>query len=149
MGDIKRSKIDRILELLLQKDFIATADAPYAWVWKQFFWRFPGAKVILTEHPGGGIGWAKSTEKWTRSTVAQTRLPMSKRNGWERSVLQEVNIDGYAKLGCPINETWNKNKFVKCVKSYYRFQAKVRRLVPKEQLLVYNVSEGWKPLCKF
>jgi hypothetical protein len=32
---------------------------------------------------------------------------------------------------------------------YHEHCEEIRRLVPKERLLEYNVSEGWKPLCDF
>jgi hypothetical protein len=35
------------------------------------------------------------------------------------------------------------------VSRYERHNEEVRRVIPKERLLVYNVSEGWGPLCAF
>lgn len=32
---------------------------------------------------------------------------------------------------------------------YADYNAEIRRLVPKENLLVFNVREGWAPLCNF
>lgn len=32
---------------------------------------------------------------------------------------------------------------------YRRREAEVRAAIPPDRLLVYNVSEGWEPLCKF
>jgi len=32
---------------------------------------------------------------------------------------------------------------------YYDWIEYVKQLVPKDQLLVYNVKQGWEPLCKF
>jgi len=35
------------------------------------------------------------------------------------------------------------------IKVYYDWIDYVKSKVPKEQLLVFNVKEGWEPLCKF
>ena len=35
------------------------------------------------------------------------------------------------------------------VEIYHRHNDWVRRVVPKDQLLEFNPSEGWQPLCKF
>jgi Sulfotransferase domain len=35
------------------------------------------------------------------------------------------------------------------VAAYRRWEEEVRASVPAEQLLVYDVSEGWEPLCSF
>jgi hypothetical protein len=32
---------------------------------------------------------------------------------------------------------------------YIDHKAEIRKLVPKENLLVFNVKEGWDPLCEF
>jgi hypothetical protein len=37
----------------------------------------------------------------------------------------------------------------KLISVYERHNAEVRRVVPSERLLVYDVAEGWDPLCKF
>jgi len=35
-------------------------------------------------------------------------------------------------------------------KSYYReHNERVKKIVPKDRLLIWNVKDGWEPLCKF
>lgn len=42
------------------------------------------------------------------------------------------------------------DRFPENGKKYYREHNElVRRVVPKEKLLEYNVKEGWGPLCRF
>ena len=36
-----------------------------------------------------------------------------------------------------------------CIKVYNAHIEEVRRVVPADQLLVFDVKEGWEPLCKF
>jgi hypothetical protein len=35
------------------------------------------------------------------------------------------------------------------VSRYEQHNDEVQKVIPKERLLVYNVSEGWEPLCAF
>ena len=34
-------------------------------------------------------------------------------------------------------------------KKYREHNERVQAVIPKERLLIYNVKQGWKPLCKF
>lgn len=36
-----------------------------------------------------------------------------------------------------------------CVQAYNKHVAEVKAHVPPDKLLVFNVKEGWGPLCKF
>lgn len=36
-----------------------------------------------------------------------------------------------------------------CTKAYKNHSEHVRRVVPKERLLEYEIEEGWEPLCRF
>ena len=34
-------------------------------------------------------------------------------------------------------------------KKYREHNGRVQAIIPKEKLLIYNVKQGWKPLCEF
>ena len=36
-----------------------------------------------------------------------------------------------------------------CLKGFQQHKEKVLRTIPKERLLVFNLSDGWRPLCGF
>ena len=36
-----------------------------------------------------------------------------------------------------------------CEEVYSRWNEEVKRCIPKERLLVFNVKQGWQPLCNF
>ena len=42
-----------------------------------------------------------------------------------------------------------ENGLDESVKFYEKWNEEVKRVVPKERLLIFNVKEGWKPLCDF
>jgi len=46
---------------------------------------------------------------------------------------------------------WSEPKFddTSLVKLYNDWIEYVKRTVPKDQLLIFNVKQGWKPLCDF
>ncbi len=135
----------------LYKGFQASVDFPgYPW-YKEHMKRYPDAKVILTVRP---------FEKWYSSihstiwqagpqTLLQKLGMMSKLliNPRLRSVIKCVK---FAKATIFANHLQGKfqdkafaekifNKHIEDVKAY----------VPAEKLLVYDVSDGWGPLCKF
>ena len=43
----------------------------------------------------------------------------------------------------------NPKSTVVAKKLYRQHNERVQAVIPKEKLLIYNVKEGWKPLCRF
>ena len=43
----------------------------------------------------------------------------------------------------------NLNDKAAVIKRYNEHNEEVLRVVPKERLLLFNVKDGWEPLCKF
>ena len=50
-------------------------------------------------------------------------------------------------LGIPSYNV-NESKFL-LKKKYREHNERVKAVVPPDQLLVYNVKQGWEPICKF
>jgi len=48
-----------------------------------------------------------------------------------------------------IKDTDGDIKASKQAKRYLEHNSRVKALIPRDQLLVYNVKQGWKPLCEF
>mmetsp|Transcript_19009 Transcript_19009/g.53612 ORF Transcript_19009/g.53612 Transcript_19009/m.53612 type:complete len:132 (+) Transcript_19009:3-398(+) len=53
--------------------------------------------------------------------------------------------------GCRLLEDLQRNpeSRARCISGYSHFNQEVMTAVPPEQLLVFNVKEGWGPLCRF
>jgi hypothetical protein len=51
----------------------------------------------------------------------------------------------YAMFNCSDRESFQRN----AKQTYREHYAKVRKLVPKERLLEYQLGSGWEPLCTF
>lgn len=118
----------------------ATVDWPACAFWRELLAHWPDAKVILT---------VRDPQRWHRS-VMQTiyhaltaelppDAPQTLRE--HRRMIQELvlerTFDG--RLEDPDH----------AIAVYERHNAQVRREVPPERLLVFEVAEGWAPLCRF
>ena len=135
----------------LYNGFQATVDFPaYPW-YKEHMKRYPDAKVILTVRP---------FEKWHSSvfstiwqagpqTLPQKLAMLSKLlfNPRLRSVIKCVKLAKEM-----IFKVHFQGKFEdkgEAEKIFNKHIADVKAYVPADKLLVYDVSEGWGPLCRF
>ena len=112
---------------------------------------FPHAKVILT---------VRDPERWyesTRSTIYGIRKlstgPAPVRLAFALGGLFVPGVTGIARLANEI--VWEdtfEDRFDDrrhAIETFRRHNDEVRRRVPPERLLVYDVREGWAPLCDF
>ncbi len=135
----------------LYDGYQATVDFPgYPW-YKEHMKQYPDAKVILTVRP---------FEKWHSSvsstilkagpqTLGQKLAMMSKLlfNPRLRSVIKSVKLAKEM-----IFKVHFQGKFedkVAAEKIFNQHIEDVKKYVPADKLLIFDVSEGWTPLCKF
>lgn len=135
----------------LYNGYQATVDFPcYPW-YKEHMKRYPEAKVILTVRP---------FEKWYSSvystvykagpqTVSQKITMMSKLlfNPRLRSVIKCVKLAKGTIFAEHFQGKFEDKAFAE--KMYNQHIDDVKAYVPADKLLVYDVSEGWGPLCRF
>lgn len=120
----------------------ATVDWPSCSFYKELHEHYPEAKVILT---------VRDPDEWYRSAY-KTIYAMSKARNkiidWlfpaSRNMKRMFFViiwDGtfYGKFE---DEVYAKTIFKNHIEE-------VKRAVPKEQLLIYEITQGWEPLCKF
>lgn len=130
--------------------YASAVDYPVARYYKQLITHYPDAKVIHTVRDPES--WYKSCSEtifWASkpslvrmakmmmqlpfSSVLRKRLPILQYNG---SLMDK-------EFG---NDLKNKEAVIQRFKAHTE---EVLKIVPKDRLLVYNVKEGWEPLCKF
>ncbi len=135
----------------LYKGFQATVDFPaYPW-YKEHMKQYPDAKVILTVRP---------FEKWytsVYSTIWQAgpqnlkqKLAMLSKllfNSRLRSVIKCVKLSKEMIFNVHFQGKFEDK--VATEKIFNQHVEEVKAHVPPEKLLIYDVSEGWEPLCKF
>jgi hypothetical protein len=114
--------------------YVATVDYPGCVFWRELAKRYPAAKVILT---------VRDPSEWFEST--------------QSTIFSKRNVDRLA--ASPISRFFDKTvkrdygdrlhdrEFM--IDQFQRHTAAVEREIPKERLLVYEVSQGWEPLCAF
>ena len=144
--------LDPELGKKLLAGYVAGLDVTiFSW-YKELMEIFPDAKVLLT---------VRDPEKWFSSmtvlhkifgTLIQqpysqvlTAMGLGKVDKFTREVLLSTTAPGI--LG-RINRAMLAGK-EEAVEVFNSHVAEVRRHVPPERLLVFDVKEGWPPLCRF
>ena len=130
-------------------DYRATVDWPAAAFYEELMERYPEAKVILT---------VRDPERWyesTRSTIYTVQnvasspvfsiaaLFVPRLRHLKRAALMAADL---------VWERTFDGRFEKCeqaIEVFERWNEEVKERVPPEKLLVYEVKEGWEPLCEF
>lgn len=126
-------------------NYRAAVDNPAACVWRELVAAYPEAKVLLTIHPNGPEAWYDSVME----TIYFTEIR------WQWKVLEAV-VPFAKKLGPMTRKLiWQRfhkgtmNDRAAAVAEYNRHIEEVKATVPEDRLLVFQVSEGWEPLCNF
>ena len=118
-----------------------------AWFWfEEIFDAFPDSKVILS---------IRDEENWLKSLVRQIEQlqnPGIVRRIATRWLSRPVHRRGWQFSDVTLNAAYgslNAKSTVLFKKKYHEHNARVKSVIPQEKLLVFNVLEGWKPLCDF
>jgi len=109
----------------------ATVDWPEAAFYKELSERYPEAKMILTvRDPEGWYESARNTI-FALQNVASSRAPRMVRDlAWQKG-FKDVEDRQHM------------------IEAFNRWNEEVKEFVPAQRLLVYEVKEGWEPLCDF
>jgi hypothetical protein len=120
--------------------YASAVDWPASAFYRQLMDVFPGAKVILT---------VRDPERWHESG-RNTIFPTPDHNGTEdespemrahremtRTIIWDGIFDG---------QVLDRNH---AIDVFLRHNRSVQERVPADRLLVYDVQEGWEPLCTF
>jgi len=119
----------------------ATVDVPSCLFYRELMEKYPEAKVILT---------VRDPERWydsARHTIyfAQNAFPK-----W--AAVLNPRMRAFRRM---INRLWDRmfqGRFEDrsfAIDAFNRHNEQVRRGVPADRLLVYEISQGWGPLCAF
>lgn len=117
-------------------DYRAAIDWPACHFWRPLLAANPRAKVILTVRDS--VSWYKSIHdtlyqmlQKAPPTLPGQQISMGRKIIWENTFSGKLGDKDHA------------------IAVYEKHNADVIAAVPKQQLLVYQVSEGWQPLCDF
>jgi hypothetical protein len=129
----------------------ATVDWPACTFYEELLQRHPDAKVLLS---------VRDPERWydsTRATIYEiSKITAGSRLSRAIFAFVGLFVPGVFQIGRMGNEIiWQgtfDGKFEDrshAIKVFKRHNEEIRRRVPRDRLLVYEVKEGWGPLCEF
>jgi hypothetical protein len=141
---LKKADMDEIKAEF--RGFASTTDNPACIHYEDLLAVYPDAKVILSIRDSEG--WNKSmNETLFKSLSGHPDQPFGMKllfflsPFWRRwSTMNDANITHY------FNGDFSKKNVMDV---FEKWNASVIENCPKEKLLVFNVKEGWKPLCTF
>jgi hypothetical protein len=126
----------------------STADFPAAIYYQELLEHYPDAKVILT---------VRDSEGWYKS-VSETIAPappvwhfIYTITGLNNPVFQRLTWNNIWRPLCGDSDgsrSQARNKEI-LIKAFEDHNVKCQATVPPDKLLVFNVKEGWEPLCTF
>ncbi|XP_078361376.1 uncharacterized protein LOC144645701 [Oculina patagonica] len=120
----------------------AAVDLPGCFFYEEILEAFPDCKVILSEREEDS--WVKSWARQLASILATRSEYVAMLSPSWRKMWYVYNSYAEAAHG-------SNNPKSTCVfrKRYRIHNHRVKSIVPADKLLVYNVKQGWKPLCDF
>jgi hypothetical protein len=117
----------------------AAVDWPGCHFWREFADAFPEAPVLLS---------TRDPDKWYESaheTIYQ--VIVRARTSEDPAVRERMRMaDGIIFRGT-FRDRFEDREFAKSV--FVAHLEEVQREIPRDRLLVYQVGEGWEPLCRF
>jgi len=125
---------------LIFRDFSATVDWPAARWWREIAAHFPDARVLLS---------VRDPEAWYKS-MSDTLYPAMKSPVSER-VPELVRLQNEMARKAILAETFD-NRFEDkpyTIEVFKRHNQEVRDTIDPARLLMFDVREGWAPLCRF
>jgi len=119
--------------------FRATVDWPGCHFWRQLVDHYPEAKVLLS---------LRDPEAWYQSFSKTIAASITRPLPEDNEVLRDHTLMARELI---IKQTFkdriDDKDFV--IDTFNRHNDEVIAAIPEEKLLVYQVSEGWEPLCQF
>ena len=127
----------------------AVTDMPPNFFYKEILETFSDAKVILTERDSEDVwieSWFRQVEQFkgmTTNPFGATLLTLSP------TLRKRSEIAYHCRSFVLGTGSYDKGSSFLLKKKYREYNEQVKASVPSDQLLVYNVKQGWQPLCEF
>lgn len=124
----------------------AAVDWPTTYFWRQLTTAYPDAKVLLT---------VRDLEDWWLSHVRMFQAGGEVVGEFTDEQRQWAEDSGFARMRAALDTIvpamFDGRLFEKehCQRVFAEHVAQVRETLPEDRLLVFDVQEGWEPLCRF
>ena len=119
----------------------ATVDVPACLFYRELLEKYPGAKVILT---------VRDPERWYDSMRQTIYFAHNAFPRWAALLSPRMRV--FRRMIDGLWERMFRGRFEDrafAIDIFNRHNEQVRRDIPANRLLVYEISEGWGPLCEF
>eukprot|EP00357_Protocruzia_adherens_P008223 CAMPEP_0114972306 /NCGR_PEP_ID=MMETSP0216-20121206/321_1 /TAXON_ID=223996 /ORGANISM="Protocruzia adherens, Strain Boccale" /LENGTH=259 /DNA_ID=CAMNT_0002332663 /DNA_START=294 /DNA_END=1073 /DNA_ORIENTATION=- len=138
-----------IKDWFTSQGYVAGVDCPFSLYYRRFMRIFPNAKVILNVRDSRK--WYHSVKNalvplWQTVTSFPLKIILPPEEKLEHISFTAPNGEIDKQSGV-IGSTLRGEKAA--VEFYEEWQRMVKENVPEDRLLIFNVAEGWEPLCKF
>ena len=123
-------------------DYRSQVDFPGAVIWRELLAAYPEARVLHT---------VRDPDRWYDSTSSTIYRARSALAPWARRWLP-VARRAFAVNDALIWDGLFAGRFedrAHAIQTFERRTAEVIAEVPAERLLIFNVADGWEPLCEF
>ena len=120
----------------------AVVDVPGVFFWEEILEAFPDCKVILSE---------RNEDSWVESWVNQLKALDNTKSVFLKILsptMRKFSRIGRASVRALYGSRETTPTYV-FRKRYRMHNHRVRSLAPPSKLLLYDVKQGWKPLCDF
>lgn len=134
----------------LFQGYLSAVDYPVARYYKPLLTKYPDAKVVhTTRDPEAWYESCKNTIFWASKPSAGRILSMMVRMPFSPAIRKRLPVLKYN--GSLIDLEFGKdlNDKAKVVDYFKKRDEEILKTVPKDRLIVFNVKEGWEPLCRF
>ena len=115
------------------KGYGSSCDWPSAWFWEPMAKHWPDAKIVLTVRDPDK--WFASTQETIFHGDGPGAIPIEPIGTMMRKLVKAAGLE---------NHLHDRDTAVAMFEAH---NAQVRAACPPERLLVYEVSQGWEPLC--
>eukprot|EP00747_Dinoflagellata_sp_TGD_P169688 gnl/TRDRNA2_/TRDRNA2_199333_c0_seq1.p1 gnl/TRDRNA2_/TRDRNA2_199333_c0~~gnl/TRDRNA2_/TRDRNA2_199333_c0_seq1.p1 ORF type:complete len:305 (+),score=42.15 gnl/TRDRNA2_/TRDRNA2_199333_c0_seq1:29-943(+) len=139
------TQLFRLVDGLLQQGYDATTDEPASLFTLLLLERFPDAKVVLTTHSRGSAAWFESMIRLSNVLYLAGYSPYQQHSESFRTMVTAMWSEAPRRCTFPLTGDAQEG----CVSDYEQHNAEIRQRVPSSQLLDFQVSDGWEPLCSF
>jgi hypothetical protein len=148
---------DDVIDLIVQDGYDAVLENPTCDIYRDFMRRFPDAKVILTVRDTPEMFETSWKTLFNAMTITEEpfRWSFPSPFGWVHLFQQLKKIRyfmGTTHLQLErgaLTHGWKEKEEGWLAHQYQRHNQDIIDHVPKGNLLVFNVKEGWKPLTDF
>lgn len=130
--------------------YVSAVDYPVARYYKQIYNFFPGAKVIHTvRDPEEWYESASSTIFWATNPGVTTFFRFAGRYLTSNETRRRAKVLMYNRGLSELEFGKNLKDKQKVLRRFNAHTEDVKNSIPSNKLLVFNIKEGWEPLCNF